>query len=38
MGGAVLSFIALTGWVLGTVRVCRYMIDNPPRYAPDEYR
>jgi hypothetical protein len=27
-----IAFLALTGWVLGTVRVCRYMIDNPPRY------
>lgn len=38
MGGAVLTFVALVGFVLGWVRICRYMVENPPRYAPDDYK
>lgn len=38
MTGAALTFVALVGFVLTWVRICRYMIDNPPRYAPDDYK
>lgn len=36
MTGAALAFFSLVGFVLMWVRICRYMIDNPPRYEGEQ--